>query len=92
MAFAARQFDLTNHPGSISTASTDVLIDGQGAARAQDTHACAFPPPAGPHPTNVIIQGSTSVLINGLPAARVLDLTGCGATIASGSTTVMIGD
>jgi uncharacterized Zn-binding protein involved in type VI secretion len=68
-----------------------VLLGGLPAAIVNDTHTCAFPPPAGPHPPNPIILGSTTVLIGGMPAARVGDPTGCGATIISGMPTVEIG-
>jgi uncharacterized Zn-binding protein involved in type VI secretion len=56
-----------------------------------DTHVCAFPPPAGPHPPNPVAAGSTSVMIGGMPAARVGDVCGCGAVIVSGLPTVIIG-
>jgi uncharacterized Zn-binding protein involved in type VI secretion len=91
MPFAARQFDVTNHPGAIATGSPTVLINGLPAARVLDVHACAFPPLAGPHPPNPIAQGSRTVLINGLGAARLMDPTGCGASIVSGSINVVIG-
>jgi uncharacterized Zn-binding protein involved in type VI secretion len=91
MPNAARQFDATNHPGMISTGSPNVLIGGQPAARSTDTHTCAFPPPAGPHPVNAIAVGSKTVLINNLPAARAQDLCACGAAIVGGMLTVQIG-
>lgn len=92
MPAAARMFDVTNHPGLILRGSTNVLINGLPAARTGDTHVCLMPPLAGPHPSNVIGPGSKTVLINGSFAARQLDVTGCGATIATGSLNVQIGD
>jgi uncharacterized Zn-binding protein involved in type VI secretion len=68
-----------------------VLVGGMPAAVLGDTHACAFPPPAGPHPPNPVILGSTTVVIGGAPAARVGDVTGCGAAILVGLPTVEIG-
>jgi uncharacterized Zn-binding protein involved in type VI secretion len=72
----------------------NVLISGLPAAvmgDVQTLHTCAFPPPAGPHPPNLIAQGSLTVLIGGRGAARMGDLTGCGAPIISGALTVIIG-
>ncbi|HEY4264038.1 MAG TPA: PAAR domain-containing protein [Micropepsaceae bacterium] len=91
MPAAARFLDLTNHPGLIVKGSPTVLINGFPAARQTDTHACLLPPLVGPHPSNAISAGSKTVLINGLPAARQLDLAGCGASISTGSPTVLIG-
>jgi uncharacterized Zn-binding protein involved in type VI secretion len=89
---AARATDPTGHPGTISgPGAATVLIGGQPAARVGDMHACAFPPPAGPHPPNPISQGSSNVLIGGQPAARAGDLTGCGAPILAGLPTVQFG-
>jgi uncharacterized Zn-binding protein involved in type VI secretion len=92
MAAAARVLDATSHPGMIGgPGAPTVLIGGQPAARVGDTHVCAMPPPAGPHPPAPIVTGSTTVLIAGLPAARSGDATGCGATIVSGCPNVLVG-
>jgi uncharacterized Zn-binding protein involved in type VI secretion len=91
MPNAARSGDATNHPGTIASGMPTVLIEGMPAARAGDLHTCAFPPPAGPHPSNVVLKGSLSVLIGGQPAARQGDPCACGAQIASGALTVRIG-
>jgi uncharacterized Zn-binding protein involved in type VI secretion len=89
---AARVGDPTCHPGVIvGPGVPTVLIGGMPAAVVGDTHACAFPPPAGPHPPNPIVVGSATVLIGGMPAARLGDPTGCGATIIAGMPTVEIG-
>jgi len=89
---AARVSDPTSHPGMIAgPGALNVLINGLPAARVGDLHACAFPPPAGPHPPTPIAMGSATVLIAGQPAARQGDATGCGAVIIVGSTNVLIG-
>lgn len=80
-------------PYVIGTASTDVLINGRGAARVGDL-AVSHLRPAGrkcvPH-TPPIIQGSTSVFINGRPAARQGDALAACTRVALGSTDVNIG-
>jgi uncharacterized Zn-binding protein involved in type VI secretion len=68
-----------------------VLIGGMPAAVVGDTHSCAMPPTAGPHPPTPFVQGSMSVQIGGRPALRIGDLAGCGAPIVSGATDVLIG-
>ena len=92
MPYAARVFDLTNHPGLISGPGVPtVLIEGKPAAVMGDMHTCAFPPLAGPHPPNPITAGSATVTIGGRPAARLGDPCGCGAMIQSSAVTVLIG-
>ncbi len=92
MPFAARVTDPTGHPGIISGPGIPtVLISGLPAAVMGDMHACAFPPPVGPHPPNPIVTGCPTVLIGGRPAARMGDMTGCGAPILMGAPTVLIG-
>ncbi len=92
MPGAARIGDPTNHPGAISgPGMINVLIEKRPAARVGDGHACAFPPPAGPHPPNAIVKGSATVRIGGQPAARQGDACACGATIAVGALSVFIG-
>lgn len=89
---AARVGDATTHPGTISGPGIiTVLIGGQPAAVAGDTHVCSMPPLAGPHPPTPIAGGSKSVLIGGSAAVRIGDSVGCGATITSGLPTVEIG-
>jgi uncharacterized Zn-binding protein involved in type VI secretion len=89
---AARVTDPTGHPGLISGPGVaTVLIGGLPAAVLGDTHTCAFPPLAGPHPPTPIITGSATVLISGRPAARVGDTAGCGAPIIMGMPLVEIG-
>jgi uncharacterized Zn-binding protein involved in type VI secretion len=94
MAQAARIGDPTDHPGLLSGAGVaTVLIEGRPAAvvGACTQHVCAFPPPAGPHPTNVVAVGSATVLVGGLPAARFGDRCACGATIVAGAARTLVG-
>lgn len=89
---AARITDPTGHPGVVTGPGVaTVLIGGLPAAVVGDTHTCAFPAPAGPHPPTPIAMGSFTVLIGGRPAARMGDLAGCGAPIVFGLPTVLIG-
>lgn len=91
---AARIGDFTDHPGALAGAGVpNVRIEGMAAAvvGGATQHVCAFPPPGGPHPTNLVASGSRSVLIGGLPAARKGDGCACGATVISGALRVWIG-
>ncbi|HUJ10355.1 MAG TPA: PAAR domain-containing protein [Verrucomicrobiae bacterium] len=92
MPLAARVGDPTSHPGTISGPGVPtVLIGGLPAAVQGTLHTCAMPPDAGPHPPTPIAMGSSTVFIGGQAAARVGDSTGCGASIVSGETTVIVG-
>jgi len=66
---AARVNDTTTADCTILPGSTNVIINGLGAARANDPIVC----PAGGVGSTSIVQGSGTVLINGLPAARLGD-------------------
>ncbi|MCG5212172.1 PAAR domain-containing protein [Streptosporangium sp. KLBMP 9127] len=92
MPSAARVLDPSGHPGVIAGPGVPtVLIGGLPAAVLGDTHTCAMPPLAGPHPPSPIVLASVTVLIGGRGAARMGDLTGCGAPIVSGLPSVQIG-
>ena len=92
MPAAARVGDPTSQPGTRAGPGVpNVLITGRPAAAAGDTHICALPPTAGPHPPNPFIGGSQTVLIGGRPALRMKDLAACGASILSGALNVQIG-
>jgi uncharacterized Zn-binding protein involved in type VI secretion len=67
-----------------------VLIGGQPAAVAGDTHTCSMPVTP-PHPAAPFLIGSLTVTIGGMPALRVGDLSPCGSPIAFGCATVEIG-
>jgi uncharacterized Zn-binding protein involved in type VI secretion len=89
---AARITDPTAHPGIIvGPGVPNVLINGLPAVCVGDMHACAMPPPVGPHPPSPIAMGSVTVMIGGRPAARMGDICGCGAPIILGAVNVMIG-
>jgi len=84
---ATRLGDSTSHGGAIISGSGDVIIDGMPAGRLGDPHACPLPG----HGANAITSGYTNILINGIPAAAINDLCACGATIVTGSPTVLYG-
>lgn len=77
----------------IASASSDVIINGRGAARVGDASTVHLKPGGRfcvPH-TAVIVSGSSSVFINGRPAARIGDaLAGC-TRVGTGSSDVVIG-
>lgn len=92
MAPAARVGDTTAHGGTVTGPGVaTVLIGGQPAAVVGDMHACVIPPNTGHLPVSAFPSGSTKVLIQGRPALRVGDTAICGAAVAMGATTVMIG-
>jgi uncharacterized Zn-binding protein involved in type VI secretion len=89
---AARILDPSGHPGVIAGPGVaTVLVGGLPAAVVGDTHTCAMPPPAGPHPPSPLVRGSATVLIGGRPAVRMGDTAGCGAPVVLGLPTVQIG-
>jgi uncharacterized Zn-binding protein involved in type VI secretion len=92
MPAAARVGDITNHGGTIvGPGVSTVLIGGQPAAVAGDTHVCPLPPNSHQPTVSVFPAGSATVLIGGKPALRTTDACICGAMVAVGDPTVMIG-
>ena len=98
MPKAARVLDSTTHGGVIIGPGVPTVFIGGlraavgTAAAPGDTHVCPIPPPpTGPHPPTPLVTGSKTVFISGRPAARVGDLAGCGASILSGASNVLIG-
>jgi uncharacterized Zn-binding protein involved in type VI secretion len=91
MPGAARVGDTTVHGGTVvGPGVATVLVAGMPAAVVGDMHACVIPPPA--HvPASPFVAGSTTVMIQGRPAVRAGDSCGCGASVAVGSPTVVIG-
>ncbi|ANU39444.1 type VI secretion system PAAR protein [Vibrio scophthalmi] len=81
-------------PTSIISASSSVFINGISAARVGDAlqpHGCPCPKtPHGMHPRS-ISAGSSGVFIDGKPAARLGDAIGCGGSVASASSDVILG-
>ncbi len=88
---AARVGDQTVHGGAVvGPGVSTVLIGGMPAGVLGDMHACAIPPPS--HiPSSPFTMGSATVMVGGRPALRVGDPAGCGASVAVGAPTVMIG-
>lgn len=92
MPAAARVGDTTVHGGSVvGPGVATVLIGGMPAAVLGDLHACVIPPPPPHPPTTPFVAGSATVLIQGRPALRIGDTCICGASVAVGSPTVVIG-
>ena len=92
MTFAARIGDLTAQGGLITGPGIpNVLIGGLPAAvavnAAASVHTCAVPV----HGVTPFPLGSATVFIAGAPALRLGHLSACGAPIASGMPTVLIG-
>jgi uncharacterized Zn-binding protein involved in type VI secretion len=89
MPAAARLNDPSTHGGTVTGPGVPtVLIGGLPASVVGDTHVCAVPQP---HPPSVFAAGSGTVYIGGRPALRQSDAAGCGAQIAGGAPTVLIG-
>jgi uncharacterized Zn-binding protein involved in type VI secretion len=96
MPAAARRGDIgIPHcsPYVIATASSDVVINGRGAARVGDVSTPHLRPGGKKCPGHVapIITGSSSVLINGRPAATVGSSLLLCTVVATGSFDVIIG-
>ena len=92
MPAAARVGDTTTHGGTVmGPGVSTVMIKGMPAAVATDNHMCAIPANT-PHPQSTPFpKGSATVMIGGKPALRAGDVCGCGASVAVGEPTVMIG-
>jgi len=92
MPGAARVTDTTNHGGTVlGPGSATVLIGGLPAALMGDNHVCPIPPNTGHITSSPFTMGSTTVMIDGKPALRAGDVCGCGASVAVGEPTVVLG-
>ena len=92
MPSAARVGDTTVHGGTVvGPGVATVLVAGTPAAVVGDTHACVIPSPPPHPPATPFLAGSATVMIQGMPALRAGDVCGCGASVAVGSLTVVIG-
>lgn len=92
MPAAARVGDTTAHGGTVvGPGVATVLVAGMPAAVVGDSHACVIPSPPPHPPVTPFVAGSTTVMIQGMPALRAGDSCGCGASVAVGSPTVVIG-
>lgn len=77
-------------PTALNSASSNVIINGKGTGRVDDSyapHGCIV------HPSHsgVIASGSSTVFINGKAAGRIGDAVSCGGSVAQGSDNVLIG-
>jgi len=89
---AARVTDTTVHGGTVTgPGCATVLVGGMPAAVMGDMHACVIPPSTGHLPVSPFTVASTTVLAGGMGMLRVGDSCGCGASVAVGEPTVMIG-
>lgn len=92
MATAARVGDTTTHGGSVvGPGVTTVTIGGVTAAVSGDNHVCAIPANTGHLQSSPFTIGSATVFIGGKPALRSGDMCGCGASVAVGIASVLIG-
>lgn len=92
MPAAARVGDTTVHGGTVvGPGVATVLIAGMPAAVVGDVHACVIPQPPPHIPVSPFVAGSATVLIQGRMALRAGDPCACGAAVAVGSPTVVIG-
>lgn len=92
MSMAARVGDPSGHGGAVSgPGMPNVLIGGLPAAVAGDIHVCPLAWGVVPHAATPFPTGSATVLIGGRPALRMGDLSSCGAPVATGMPTVLIG-
>ncbi|HMP94232.1 MAG TPA: PAAR domain-containing protein [Phnomibacter sp.] len=92
MPAAARITDTTNHGGTVTGPGVaTVIIGGMPAAVMGDMHTCVIPSPPPHPPTTPFAAGSATVFLGGKPALRAGDACGCGAMVAVGDPTVIIG-
>lgn len=92
MPGAARVGDQSTHGGTVvGPGVPTVLIGGMPAAVVGDMHACVIPSPPPHPPATPFVAGSSTVLIQGRPALRQGDSCGCGASVAVGLPTVVLG-
>ena len=92
MPGAARVGDTTVHAGTVTGPGVaTVLVGGMPAAVLGDMHACVIPLPPPHPPATPFVASSATVLIQGRPALRAGDSCACGASVAVGSPTVVIG-
>lgn len=92
MPGAARVGDTTVHGGTVTGPGVaTVLIGGMPAAVLGDMHACVIPSPPPHPPTTPFVAGSATVMVQGRPALRAGDSCACGASVAVGAPTVVIG-
>ena len=77
-------------PTPLATASSNVITNGKGQGRLNDSytsHGCDVHPPH----SGVVASASGTVFVNGRGAARIGDAVSCGGSAAEGSGNVFIG-
>lgn len=79
MSGIARLGDGISHGGNITSASSDIIIDGLGAARIGDQISCSQ------HGPGVITGGASDIRSDGQGLARIGDQCSCGAVITGGA-------
>jgi uncharacterized Zn-binding protein involved in type VI secretion len=79
MSGIARLGDNISHGGNITSASSDIMVDGRGAARIGDQINCQQ------HGPGTITGGSSDIQSDGRGLARVGDQCSCGAVITGGA-------
>lgn len=72
------------HPTPADSGSGNVVVNGIPVVRVGDTCSSHTKPDSPPH-VPVLSGGSGSVLVNGKPVVRIGDPTGCGDSMAGGS-------
>lgn len=77
-------------PVPLVSASSNVLVNGKGAARVSDPYATHGCPIHSPH-TPVCASGSSTVFVNGKALVRVGDSVSCGGSAMTGSGNVNAG-
>ncbi|TXH35311.1 MAG: PAAR domain-containing protein [Rhodospirillaceae bacterium] len=75
--------DVSDHGGTLITASSTVKTDGIAACRDQDLHDCPLPG----HGVTPVTGTGIARLDGGRPRVRIGDVAGCGAAMSSGSPT-----
>lgn len=78
------------NPRNLSSASSNVYINGRGCGRVGDSYPVHGCPVHVPHSGN-IASGSATVFVNGRKCARVGDPVNCGGNVAQGSSNVFCG-
>jgi uncharacterized Zn-binding protein involved in type VI secretion len=94
MPAAARQGDPDTSDGTISSdVSSDVIINGQGAATvgSVDSPHAPYGAPHPPQEAATVTTGSSTVIVNGKGIAFAGSDLSCGHAIASGSPDVEVG-
>ena len=91
MQRSARITDIVGAGGVITNGSSNVLVNGLGKARVNDSISSHFPCPIIiVHCSAVLSQGSSTVLTNGIKPSRLDDGATCGDIVGTASSNVII--